>query len=398
MSLFSALRTSVTGMNAQSSYLSAIGDNIANSSTVGYKKATTQFETVLGEQTPGSYESGGVLAKTRYGVKEQGTINSTTSSTDLAINGQGFFLVSDGAKGGTLLTRAGSFEPDQNGDLVNTAGYFLLGSKIGADGTASDTLSPVNISSTKLQAVPSTTGTIAGNLPTADAADAVEKTGATLFDSSGAAVPINLSFTKKADGSWVVDAETTANAGTSIAASPLTLRFDATGQLSGSSNTLSLKLPQANGSGTPNTVTLDLASMTSLASSVAITHDITGSAPSQLAKVVIGTDGTLTGIYGSDAKANLYKIPVATVTSPDNLTAITGDVYQLSQTSGPMTLQTAGTGSAGKILSDNLEASTVDLATELTNMIVAQRSYEANSKVLQAASDLLSKLNQIQTG
>ena len=398
MSLFSALRTSVTGMNAQSSYLSAIGDNIANSSTVGYKKATTQFETVLGEQTPGSYESGGVLAQTRYGVTEQGTINSTTSSTDLAINGQGFFMVSDSANGGKLLTRAGSFVPDQDGNLVNTAGYYLLGAKIGADGKASSELTPVNISSTKLQAVPSTTGTIAGNLPTADAANAVESTSATLFDTSGAAVPVNFSFTKNSDGSWTVDAATAATPGSSIAASTLKLTFDSTGQLGTSGNSMVLNLPQANGTGTPNTVTLDFSSMTALASSAAITHDITGSAPSQLAKVTIGSDGTLTGIYGSDAKANLYKIPVATVTSPDNLTAITGDVYQLSQTSGPLTIQEAGSGSAGKILSDNLEASTVDLATELTNMIVAQRSYEANSKVLQAASDLLSKLNQIQTG
>ena len=402
MSLFSALRTSVTGMNAQSSYLSAIGDNIANSSTAGYKKATTQFETVLGEQTPGSYESGGVLAQTRYGVTEQGTINSTTSSTDLAINGQGFFLVSDGLNGGKLLTRAGSFVPDQNGDLVNTAGYFLLGSKIGADGKPSDDLTPVNISSTKLQAVPSTTGLISGNLPTADPDGTSEKTSATLYDTSGAPVPVTLSFTKATDGSgnWTVDAFTTADQATSIATNtpPLTLTFDSTGQLAASGNQLTLNLPQANGSSATNAVSLDLSSMTYLASSVAITHDITGSAPSQLAKVTISTDGTLTGIYGSDAKANLYKIPIATVTSPDNLAAITGDVYQLSQTSGPMTIQTAGSGAAGKILSDNLEASTVDLATELTNMIVAQRSYEANSKVLQAASDLLSKLNQIQTG
>ncbi len=105
----------------------------------------------------------------------------------------------------------------------------------------------------------------------------------------------------------------------------------------------------------------------------------------------------MTGVYGSGAKASLYQIPVATVTSPDNLTSVTGDIYQLSQTSGPMKTQPAGTKSAGTILADNLESSTVDLATELTNMIVAQRSYEANSKVLQAASDLLSKLNEIQT-
>ncbi len=395
MSLFSALRTSVSGMNAQSSYLSAIGDNIANSSTVGYKKASTEFQTVLGEQTPGSYESGGVLAQTRYGVTEQGTINSTTSSTDLAINGPGFFLVNNGGQSGTLLTRAGSFVPDQNGNLVNTAGYFLLGNKIGPDGTPSTDLTPVNISSTKLQAVPTTTGIIAGNLPSSDARGAVETTSAMLYDSSGAQVAANLSFTKTSTG-WNVNAEAAANPGTSIGS--LSLTFDSTGQLAATGNTLTLSVPQASGSGANSVVSLDLSTMTSLASPLALTHDITGSAPSQLAKVVIGADGTLTGVYGSAAKANLYKIPVATVTSPDNLTAITGDVYQLSQTSGPMTTQTAGQGAAGKILSDNLEASTVDLATELTNMIVAQRSYEANSKVLQAASELLSKLNQIQTG
>ncbi len=396
MSLFSALRTSVSGMNAQSSYLSAIGDNIANSNTVGYKDASTQFETVLGEQTPGSYESGGVLARTRYEVTQKGTINSTTSATDLAINGQGFFLVNSGGTGGTLLTRAGSFVPDQNGNLVNTAGYFLLGNKIGPDGTPSSDLTPVNISSTKLQAVPTTTGTVSGNLPSTDASGANESTTAALFDQSGAEVKINVAFTKT-DAGWDVSATTSDNPPMPLGTKSLT--FDSSGQVSGTGNTLSFTLPQSNtGSTAIQSVTLDLSFMTSLASSASITHDITGSAPSQLASVIIGADGTLTGVYGSDAKANLYKIPIATVTSPDNLTAITGNVYQLSQTSGPMTVQTAGQGAAGSILSDNLEASTVDIATELTNMIVAQRSYEANSKVLQAASDLLSKLDQIQTG
>ncbi len=398
MSLFSALRTSVTGMNAQSSYLSAIGDNIANSSTTGYKDASTQFETVLGEQTPGSYESGGVLAQTRYGVTSQGTINATTSSTDLAINGQGFFLVSNSAAGtGTSLTRAGSFVPDQNGNLVNTAGYYLQGYKIGTDGKPSTELSTVNISSTKLQAVPTTTGTVSGNLPSTDTtASLAETTTATLFDTTGAQVTANISFKKNSDGTWDVSAtDAGGNDLRSPAGTAQTVSFDASGQLisaNGANTSLKLSL------GSTSPITLDLSNMTSLATGVGITHDVTGSAPTTLASVVVGTDGTLTGVYGSGAKANLYDIPVATVTSPDNLTSITGDVYQLSQTSGPMTLQSGGTGSAGTILADNLEASTVDLATELTNMIVAQRSYEANSKVLQAASDLLSKLDQIQTG
>ena len=280
MSLFSALRTSVSGMNAQSSYLSAIGDNIANSNTVGYKEASTQFETVLGEQTPGSYESGGVLAQTRYQVTQQGTINSTTSSTDLAINGQGFFLVNNGGTSGTLLTRAGSFVPDQNGNLVNTAGYFLLGNKIGPDGTPSSDLTPVNISSTKLQAVPTTTGIVSGNLPSADAAGASESTTAALFDQSGAQVNINVTFTKTASG-WDASATTSDNPPISLGTTT-SLTFDSSGQISGTGNTLSFNLPQADASSTATQpVTLDLSSMTSLASSVSITHDITGSAPSQ---------------------------------------------------------------------------------------------------------------------
>jgi flagellar hook protein FlgE len=389
MGLFSALGTAVSGMSAQSSYLSAIGDNIANSTTVGYKEASTQFQTVLGEQTSGSYESGGVLAQTSYGITSQGTLTATTSSTDLAISGNGFFVVTNAGTGGDFLTRAGSFTPDQNGNLVNTAGYTLMGYAIGSDGTPASTLSAVNISSTKLQAVASTTGTISGNLPSTDVASgATESSTATLYDSSGVAVTADLSYAPTTSG-WTVTATDPA---TNTTLGTANLTFDSTGQYSGGS-----PLSLTGGSLGANTVTLDMTGMTSLASGFASTPNITGSAPSSLASVSIGTDGTLTGIYGSGAKAVLYDIPVATVTSANNLTSISGNVYQLSATSGNMTLQTAGTGAAGKIESDNLESSTVDLATELTNMITAQRSYEANSKVLQAASDLLSKLNQLQT-
>lgn len=389
MSLFSALGTAVSGMSAQSSYLSAIGDNIANSSTVGYKDASTQFETVLGEQTPGSYESGGVLAQTSYGVTTQGTLTATTSSTDLAISGNGFFVVTNGGSGGDFLTRAGSFTPDPNGNLVNTAGYTLMGYAMGADGVASTTLTPVNVSSTKLQAVASTTGTISGNLPSTAASGTEETTTATLYDSSGTPITATLTYTKS-DTGWDVSA---ADADGNSLGAGTSLSFDSSGQYAGGS-----PLTLTGGDLGATSVSLDISSMTSLAAAFSSTPNITGSAPSSLSTVSIGTDGTLTGVYGSGAKAVLYDIPIATVTSPNNLTSVSGNVYQASETSGSMTIQTAGSGSAGTIQADNLESSTVDLATELTNMITAQRSYEANSKVLQAASDLLSKLNQLQTG
>ena len=126
MSLFATLNTSISGMAAQATKLSTIGDNIANASTTGYKRAGTEFETLLGNEATSNYESGGVKSVIRYGVTDQGLIASTSSATDLAIYGNGFFVVQDSA-GGTALTRAGSFVPDASGNLVNTAGYKLMG-------------------------------------------------------------------------------------------------------------------------------------------------------------------------------------------------------------------------------------------------------------------------------
>ena len=168
MSLFNTMRTAVSGMAAQSNALGTIGDNIANSGTTGYKRATAEFETVLvnsGRNSfeSGAYESGGVQTDVRYGITDQGTLKTTTSSTDLAVNGNGFFVVNDGGSA-TFLTRAGSFVPDKNGDLVNTAGYKLMGYKVGTDGTSS-TLSNVDVPSAMLQAAASTTGTLTTNLP-----------------------------------------------------------------------------------------------------------------------------------------------------------------------------------------------------------------------------------------
>ena len=126
-------------------------------------------------------------------------------------------------------------------------------------------------------------------------------------------------------------------------------------------------------------------------------HRPNGNAPSKLDHIQIGTDGVVTAVYASGVQVSTYKIPLATVQSPDNLTTVTGDVYQASPDSGDPVWSTAGTNGAGTIVSDALEQSTVDLATELTNMIQAQRGYEANSKVLQTASDLLSVLNRLTT-
>src|SRR6185312_12367115 len=169
MSLYGMMRTGVSGMNAQANRLSATADNIANSGTAGYKRASTQFSTLVIPGSTGNYNSGGVTTTTRYAISEAGIPQYTTSPTDLAINGDGFFIVAD-TNGTPYMTRAGNFVPDDQGHLVNAAGFTLLGYSF-ANGTPAVTangfagLVPVTISQTGLTATPSSAGDFYANFP-----------------------------------------------------------------------------------------------------------------------------------------------------------------------------------------------------------------------------------------
>lgn len=135
MGLFSAMTASVSGMAAQANALAAVSENISNSSTTDYKQALTQFNDLVDQAgVSGDYTADGVTTTIRYNIAENGNLTGTTSPTDLAIQGNGFFLVKD-ASGTIFMTRAGSFVPDQSGNLVNSAGYTLMGYNIGPGGT-----------------------------------------------------------------------------------------------------------------------------------------------------------------------------------------------------------------------------------------------------------------------
>ena len=421
MSLFGSLNTAVSGMTAQASYLSAIGDNIANSSTIGYKNATTNFETQLGNQVTNSYSSGGVQSKITYAVTGQGALTTTTSSTDLAISGNGFFVVKDTSNDTTALTRAGSFVANSTGNLINTAGYELMGFKLNDNvtDTSSDTaanLIPVNVSSDETASTASTTGSmtfnvdssataVTGDTPSSNASDATytSKTSLTAYDNLGDAVTVDVYLTKTSDNTWEATTYNAADAASgggfpysSSALSSQTLTYNGTtGALSavdGSSTPLSLTVPVPNG----QTLSVDVSNTTQLATAYTTnTTTMNGNGPSALKSVSVSTDGVVSAVYTNGTTKAIYKVPVATVASPDSLTSQNGDAYTTNLNSGAMSLTTAGTGGAGTIADDNLESSTVDLATELTSMIAAQRAYEANSKVLQASSDLLKTVDQL---
>ncbi|MCV3766255.1 flagellar hook protein FlgE [Rhizobium sp. TRM95796] len=423
MSLYGMMRTGVSGMNAQANRLSTVSDNIANSSTTGYKGASTEFSSLLMPQTNGSYNSGSVETETRYSISQQGSLTYTTSDTDLAINGKGYFLVQD-ASGQTFLTRAGSFQPDSEGNLVNAGGYTLMGYDYGADepsvvanGFAG--LQAINVSSTDMQANASTDAIFSANLdagqPVEDAArspvavgdsgavedvDYTHKSSLTAFDSLGNEVILDVYFTKTSDTEWEVAVFNKANADPdsgsfpySAAAYTETLTFDPNTGALDSGSTSKLTIPGDELPNMPNPFEIDFAGMTQLGYKFSVTEaDVNGNGASIVTGVEIGSDGTVSAKYDNGDNTALYKLALGTVTSPDLMEVISGNVYSPSAESGDLQMGFAGTSAFGDIISGALEDSNVDLANELTTMIASQRSYTANSKVFQAGSDLLETL------
>ena len=421
MSLFGTLNTGVSGMAAQANMLSTIGDNIANSSTTGYKRATAEFETILGSQSASSYTAGNVSTQTRYGVGTQGQLSSTASVTDLAVQGRGFFVVK-GSNGVTALTRAGSFVPDASGNLVNTAGYSLMGYNLtdGSSATANGTggLQVINLSKQSLTANASTAGSLVYNLSSNAAAVTsgantsnttyTSKTSVAAYDNLGNAVTFDVYLTKtgtdaNGNNTWQASVFNQANAakggGFPYSSGPIsnqTLTYSSTnGRLmavDGKPSPLALSVQVPNG----QPLTLDLSQSTQLATDFNVTSAVVnGSGASKLDHVTIGDDGTVTSVYANGIQQTTYRIPLADVPSEDHLTPLTGNIYEPGLGSGTMTIGTATMGSLGNIKSNELENSTVDLATELTNMIATQRSYGANAKVIQASSDLLKVVDQL---
>ena len=411
MSLYGMMRTGVSGMNAQANRLSTVADNIANSGTSGYKRSSTEFSSLIIPSTTGAYTSGGVTTTVRYAITQQGDLKYTTSGSDLAVNGNGFFIVQN--SGGTpVLTRAGSFVPDGEGRLVNAAGFYLMGYSFanGAPSPAANGfagLEMVSIAQQELIAVPSTNGVFTANLP-ADAAivapGALPSTNApgaqysaksslVAYDNLGGEVMLDVYYTKTAANTWEVAVYNQADAApstsfpyTSAALATETLDFDPlNGKLTGVSATdIAIPVP---GGGSLN---LDMAKMTQLALTYTVLDAKTdGNAPSGISGIEISGDGVMYAQYENGSFRELYRIPLATVQSPNQLKALPGNVYSEGPDSGAVQVSFAGEGGRGTVISGALENSNVDIAEELTNMIESQRSYTANSKVFQTGADLM---------
>ena len=432
MSLYSALYAGVSGLSAQSSAMATVADNITNINTVGYKGVEAQFRTMVTDgRAKSNYSAGGVAAAPISMVSKQGLLQASGSSTDLAIDGGGFFVTrgsSDGV-GDVAYTRAGAFRPDEEGYLRNPAGLYLYGWRLDASGDFTNTgsveaLEAVRVSdligtaspTTRIQArmnLQSTTPNYTGPAYTvgAMASGAVTPQFTRSFDvadSQGGSHRVTMGFIKTAANTW--QSEVYSNPASDVTApggvlASGTIKFNGDGSLdrSGPANALfnPLNISWTNGAGSVP-ITLAIGSdkgidgITSFGTeSSLISSNVDGGMLGNLSSVEIDKKGVVNAIFSDGSTRSVFQLPIATFQNPDGLTRLSGNAYTLSRASGGMTLNSPGQLGAGAIASNSLEASTVDLAGEFTNMIRFQRAYSASSKIITTVDDMLREVSDL---
>jgi flagellar hook protein FlgE len=427
MSIFGGMRSAVTGLAAQSQALGMIADNIANVSTVGYKRTSAQFSTLVTvSSTQSSHSPGGVASNVMRGIDQQGLLEASTSSTDIAISGDGFFVVNDSpnGSGNVYFTRAGSFRPDKDGNLVNTAGYYLTGWPV-TNGVVAQTnvlsaFDVINVGNLTAQPQETTTVDVGANLSAEAVSTDTYDLAVQLFDQQGVSHTMTMTFTKTANPfEWTVtgtlDSGVFDDGATGAASTTLgTVTFNPDGTIdtiaAGADTTLSGDdiVFTADYDGDTGTaadqvaVTLNLGT---LGAADGLTNFAGANTPNfidqdgrqfgSLTGVTIGEDGTVTVQFDNGVSRDVYQVPLVTFNNPNGLAEKTGNIFVETTFSGTPTAHAANSGGAGVIAPSALESSTVDIADEFTRMIVTQRAFSANTRVITTADEMLDELVRI---
>jgi flagellar hook protein FlgE len=384
-----SLFAGISGLRAHQQMMDVTGNNIANVNTTGYKGSHALFEDTLSQLlraagAPQGGAGGSNPAQVGLGVKlagistnfEQGSAQITGRSTDLMINGEGFFVVRDG--GEQLYTRAGSFSFDADGRLVDPHGSVVQGwtatnGVVNSLGAIADVQLPIGA---RLPPVPTSAVTVTGNLGASTAAATPVVTTINTYDVRGNPVTYSASFSRLSATTW----SATLSNGTTTSA-PQTITFAANGSTP-----------------TPATMTfggvaVDLSGLTSYAgASTAAATSQNGSGMGSLQAFTISPDGTMVGVFSNGLKQTLAQVAMATFTNPPGLEKAGDSQYRPTANSGMAQLGVAGQGGRGILQSAALEMSNVDLAQEFTNLVIAQRGFQANSKVITTSDELLQDL------
>ncbi len=458
MSLFASLASGVSGLGAFSSALGMISDNIANLNTIGYKETRAKFSTLVTETSSSSaFSPGGVQALPQSLISRQGLLQSSTSATDLSIDGAGFFIVSTRGEpvdqdSEISFTRAGSFTPNADGFLRNTAGFFLMGVPLDSAGNPPTnliltSLQPINVSNLTSTAEATTSvalranlqstqalnpaigggtynaATVAGSMSgyAADIAAGIIppvngvkpdfQTNVQVFDALGGVHTVTVAALRQASNLWNVEiyvdppADVTSGLVGTGQISSGQVAFNGDGTINSAGTTATLLTPLAvpwTGGADAGTLTFDLGNdglsdgMTQFSGkSTIISSSVNGATFGNVVGVAIDVDGVVSALFSNGLAKKVSQIPLSTFQNPDGLTRRQGNTYTVSNQSGTQNLKLAGFGGAGFLAPQTLEASTVDLAGEFTNLITVQRAFSANTKVIITVDEMLNELNSV---
>jgi flagellar hook protein FlgE len=389
-----SLYSGISGLRAHQTMLDVTGNNIANVNTTAFKASATQFQDTLSQMTQGAggpqAEVGGTNpAQIGLGVQvagistnfAQGSAQSTGRATDIMISGDGFFLTQLG--GEALYTRAGAFDFDAQGRLVSPDGAIVQGwnaanGVINAGGAVGNITLPL---ASIIPAKATDSATVGGNLPS----DAVEGTelvrDVKVFDASGAARTLSLSFTRTNNpGEWSVSGSDSPS-GPSVTGTPLVF----TDGVRVSGGVLSV-----------GGVALDMTGITGAAAltTVSVTSQ-DGSEAGTLQSYTLGKDGTLVGLFSNGGQQAIGRIALATFVNPGGLEKAGASGYRATFNSGAAELGAPGQAGMGSLTSGALEMSNVDLSQEFTNLIVAQRGFQANARIITTSDEVLQELTNL---
>lgn len=417
MSLSGALSSAISALNAQSSALAMISDNIANSSTVGYKTNSASFESlVTGSSSASAYSSGGVTTLSKSNITTQGLLTTTSTSTNIAIQGNGFFPVTTSLTGGsTLYTRNGGFTTDSDGYLVNN-GAYLLGWRTDAAGNvigsaSSGNLTAIDTSVAQTSGSATATTTFSANLPADATVGDTFTTSMSVYDSLGTSSSIQVTWAKTADNTWSASfgqPTLSSDSTTTTAATPtstVSVSFNTDGSLASTNpSPATLAITGWTTGAADSNITLNLGTvggtdgLTQYASglstpAVNITRiESDGLAFGKLSNISVGDSGIVNATYSNGQTIAIYKIPVATFAAADQLEAQSNGLYSATAESGTAALQESGTNGAGTIFGSELESSTTDTNEQFSSMISAQQAYSAASQVITAVNKMFDTL------
>ena len=418
MGLSSTLYTGISGLKSNSEAMSVTGNNISNSNTVGFKSSSTLFSDVLSasiSSADGSSQVGrGVQISTVSTMFSQGSFQSSSSSTDLAIEGDGFFMVSAEGSEETLYTRNGSFSFDSDGYLVNAEGYRVQGKLYDNDGelVGGDATDIMVDFDSQIPANATASLTLTTNLDSGadiitafDLTDAEEtsnySTSTQVYDSLGDTHLVTTYFTKTADQTWewhlaVDSSELDSSVAAATDLTELasgTLTFDSSGNMltGGTATTPSGAIAWSNGSDAGQQIDMTFDTTQFSSSSIVISQSQDGYAPGEVVDVSIDDDGTVSASYSNGETLDVAMLTLATFTNASGLSKEGGSLYASTSASGDASVGTAGA-SQGYIYTSSLELSNVDLAQEFVNLITIQNGYSASSKVITTTDEMLQEL------